>query len=321
LTFQHENIFLKIVTYSPQLKPTFMKENIITRRSLLKKAAALAAGSALLMNFPVKLFGASGSKKSRVVLIRDEAVMDAEGKINAEVMQAMLDKAVLQLTGDASYKQAWKGIIKPDDVVGIKTNVWHFLATPPELENAIKTRVMEAGVPEKNISISDQGVLSDPVFQKATALINVRPMRTHAWSGVGSLIKNYIMFSPNPPSYHGDSCADLATLFELPAVKGKSRLHILVMLTPLFHGVGPHHFNKEYTWSYKGIIAGFDPVAVDSVGLQIIQAKRREYFGEDKPLNPPAKHILLADTRHHLGTADPEMIELVKLGWKEGTLV
>jgi hypothetical protein len=206
-------------------------------------------------------------------------------------------------------------------VVGIKTNVWSYLATPPELEKAIKSRVMEAGVADKNISIKDRDVLSDPVFQKATALINVRPMRTHAWSGVGSLIKNYIMFTPNPSSYHGDSCADLATLFELPEVKGKSRLHILVMLTPLFHGVGPHHFNKEFTWPYKGIIAGFDPVAVDSVGLQIIQAKRREYFGEDKPLNPPAKHILLADTRHHLGTADPEMIELVKLGWQKEAMV
>jgi hypothetical protein len=298
-----------------------MKKNIITRRSLLKKAATLAAGSALLMNLPVRVFGSTGNKQSRVVLIRDEAIIDAEGKVNAAVMQDMLDKAMLSLTGKSSVQQAWKGIIRPDDVVGIKTNVWSYLATPPELEKAIKSRVMEAGVADKNISIKDRDVLSDPVFQKATALINVRPMRTHAWSGVGSLIKNYIMFTPNPSSYHGDSCADLATLFELPEVKGKSRLHILVMLTPLFHGVGPHHFNKEFTWPYKGIIAGFDPVAVDSVGLQIIQAKRREYFGEDKPLNPPAKHILLADTRHHLGTADPEMIELVKLGWQKEAMV
>ena len=298
-----------------------MKKNIITRRSLLKKAATLAAGSALLMNLPVRVFGSTGNKQSRVVLIRDEAIIDAEGKVNAAVMQDMLDKAMLHLTRKSSVQQAWKGIIRPDDVVGIKTNVWSYLATPPELEKAIKSRVMEAGVADKNISIKDRDVLSDPVFQKATALINVRPMRTHAWSGVGSLIKNYIMFTPNPSSYHGDSCADLATLFELPEVKGKSRLHILVMLTPLFHGVGPHHFNKEFTWPYKGIIAGFDPVAVDSVGLQIIQAKRREYFGEDKPLNPPAKHILLADTRHHLGTADPEMIELVKLGWQKEAMV
>jgi hypothetical protein len=156
---------------------------------------------------------------------------------------------------------------------------------------------------------------------QSTALINVRPMRTHAWSGVGSLIKNYIMFVDNPSSYHEDSCANLATLFELPVVKGKSRLHILVMLTPLFHGVGPHHFNKEFTWPYKGIIVGFDPVAIDATGLQIIQSKRKEYFGEDKPLNPPAKHILLADTRHHLGTADPDLIDLVKMGWEEGVMI
>jgi hypothetical protein len=298
-----------------------MNKNVITRRSLLKKAAALAAGSVLLMDFPARIFGAASTKKSRVILIRDEAVMDADGKINAAVMQDMLDKSVQRLTGQSSVGQAWKIIVRADDVVGIKTNKWPYLSTPEELENAIRKRVVEAGVVENNLSIRDQGVLSDPVFQKATALINVRPMRTHAWAGVGSCIKNYIMFSEMPSSYHPDSCADLATLFELPAVKGKSRLHILVMMTPLFHGVGPHHFNKEYTWPYKGIIIGFDPVAVDSVGLRIIQARRREYFGEDKPLNPPAKHIQLADTRYHLGTADPGLIDLVKLGWQEGVMV
>jgi hypothetical protein len=93
------------------------------------------------------------------------------------------------------------------------------------------------------------------------------------------------------------------------------------MLTPLFHGVGPHHYNKKYTWEYNGLLVGFDPVAVDSVGLRILQAKRLEYFGEDMPLNPPAKHILLADTRHHLGTADPARINLMKMGWKEDLLV
>jgi hypothetical protein len=298
-----------------------MKNTAITRRNLLKKAAALAAGSTLLMNLPVKVFGSASKKQTRVVLIRDQSVLDADGKVNASIMQEMLDKAVMQLTGKTTVQEAWKDIIKPDDVVGIKSNVWKNLATPPELEKAIKMRAMEAGVKEDKISISDRGVLSDPVFQQSTALINVRPMRTHAWSGVGSLIKNYIMFSDKPASYHDDSCANLATLFELPQVKGKSRLHILVMLTPLFHGVGPHHYNKEFTWPYKGILAGFDPVAVDSVGLQILQAKRKLYFNEDKPLNPPAKHIALADTRYHLGTADPALIDLVKLGWDEESMV
>ncbi len=297
-----------------------MTKKLLTRRQIIKDATKAGVGSALLFNSPLNLFG-QGENKTRVVLIRDENILDNGSSPRPEILQKIFDKAVLNLTGAADIKAAWKQIIKPDDIVGIKSNVWGYLPTPPALENAIKKRVMEAGVSEKNISIKDRGILNDPVFQKSTALINVRPMRTHAWSGVGSLIKNYIMFTNRPASYHPDSCADLAKLFELPVVKGKTRLNILVMLTPLFHGVGPHHFNKKYVWPYKGLIVSFDPVAADSVGLQIIQAKRKEFFGEENPLNPPAKHIYLADTRHHLGTADPKKIDLVKIGYKEGIFI
>jgi hypothetical protein len=288
---------------------------------MLKKTLTAAAGSVLLTAFPKKLFGKPVADKSRVILIRDNRVIDGSGNLSAPILQEMLDNALMQLTGKTTVQKAWSSIIKPTDVVGIKSNVWNNLPTPPELENIIKARVLETGVNEQDVSVKDRGVLNDPVFKRATALINVRPMRTHAWSGVGSLIKNYIMFADKPSAYHPDSCADLATLFELPAVKGKTRLHILVMLTPLFHGVGPHHFNKEYTWPYKGLIVGFDPVAIDSTGLRIIEAKRRLYFKEDRPLNPPAKHILLADIRHHLGNADPARIELIKTGWNEDILI
>ena len=297
-----------------------MTKKLLTRRQIIKDATKASIGSALLLNSPLNLFG-QGENKTRVVLIRDQNVLDSDNNPKPEILQKMLDKAVLNLTGASDIQSAWKKMINPKDVVGIKSNVWGHLPTPPALENGIKKRVMEAGVSEKNISIRDRGVLGDPVFQKSTALINVRPMRTHAWSGIGSLLKNYIMFTNRPASYHPDSCADLAKLFELPVVKGKTRLHILVMLTPLFHGVGSHHFNKQYTWPYKGLIVSFDPVAADAVGLRIIQAKRKEFFGEDKPLNPPAKHIYLADTRHHLGTADPKKIDLLKMGFKEGIFI
>jgi hypothetical protein len=236
-------------------------------------------------------------------LIRDPNVLNSDNKINAEVIQTMLDDAVKALFDSKDTSSAWKKIIKPNDVVGIKTNRWNYLPTPRELENAIKKRVLEVGIAEENISVDDQGVLDDPVFKRATALINSRPMRTHYWSGVGSLIKNYIMFAEKPSDYHPDSCADLAAL---------------VMLTPQFHSVGAHGFSPNYVWQYKGIIVGTDPVACDAVGLKIIEAKRKEFFGEDKPLNPPAKHIELADTRYHLGTADMKKINLIKIGLKEG---
>jgi hypothetical protein len=297
-----------------------MESKKITRRKLLKDTVMAAVAGTVYMSLPMDLL-AGEAGKTPVVLIRDKDVLNDQEKLNAEVLGNMLDQAVLKLMEEKNIQQAWKKLVKPEDIVGIKTNEWAKLRTPSELENALKMRVMEAGVKEQNISIRDRGLLDDPIFMNATALINTRPMRTHAWAGVGSLIKNYIMFTKTPWDLHPDSCADLATIWSWPMVKGKTRLNVLVMLTPLFHGVGPHHFNKEYTWPYKGLIVGFDPVAVDSTGLRIIQARRIQYFGEDRPVNPPAKHIALADTRHGLGTADPAKINLIKIGWEEGILI
>ncbi|UCH61689.1 MAG: DUF362 domain-containing protein [Fidelibacterota bacterium] len=297
-----------------------MKHKGITRRDFLKGSTSAALAGAFYLSLPGKLSAQPGDK-TRVILIREQAVLDKLNKPDDAVLARMLDEAVTILLGEKDPLVAWKRLVKPDDVVGIKTNIWSYLPVPPGLEQAIYARLIDAGVVKKNISMRDRSLLADNVFKRATALINVRPMRTHDWSGVGTLIKNYITFTNNPSSYHPDTCADLATIWKLPLVKGKTRLNILVMLTPLFHGSGPHHFNPKYTWAYKGLLVGTDPVAVDATGLRILQAKRREFFGEDRPMDPPPKHILLADTRHGLGTADPEKIELVKLGWRKDILI
>jgi hypothetical protein len=301
-----------------------MSPKTITRRDFLKVAAAAplagAAGPAVrgLSSTPLP---APGQDKVRVVLVRDPSALGPGGAPAAEVVQKMLDDGVKALLGETDIVKAWKGLVRPDDIVGIKTNVWGSLPTTAEVEQAIKRRVMDAGVAEDRIGIDDRGVLRNPVFQKATALINARPMRAHDWAGVGSLIKNYIMFTPQPSAWHGDTCADLAKIWDLPIVKGKTRLNVLVMFTPLFDSAGPHVFLKEYTWEYKGLILSRDPVAADATGLRVIQAKRKAYFGDDRALPKTPHHIQLADARHHLGTSDPDRIELVKLGWAEGALI
>jgi hypothetical protein len=297
-----------------------MEDKPRTRREFIKDASAAALAGTLYMTTPLRVFGQS-SATSRVVLIRHKEVIDNYNKPNEKVVQQMLDDAVAALLDIKDPVQAWKQLVKPTDVVGIKSNEWRPINTPAELEKAINKRVEGAGVPAQNIGINDRGVRKDPLFINATALINVRPLRTHHWSGVGSLIKNYITFTEDPSDYHPDTCADLASIWELPQVKGKTRLNILVLFAPLFHGIGPHHFSPKYTWAYRGMLVGLDPVAVDATGVRILQSKRRDYFGEDRPINPPPKHILLADTRYHLGTADPENIELLTLGWKEDLLL
>jgi hypothetical protein len=291
-----------------------------TRREFLKDSTAAAIAGALYLNRTVDLF-AQQTSRSRVILVRNKDLLDDQSRPRKEIVFKMLDEAVTTLLDEKDALKAWKQLVKPTDVVGIKSNEWQPICTPPELEYAIKQRIKEAGVPEANIGINDRGVLADPLFAKATALINVRPLRTHHWSGVGSLIKNYIIFTEDPSTYHPDSCADLASIWDLPIVRGKTRLNILVLFTPLFHGMGPHHYSPDYTWPYKGMLVGFDPVAVDATGVRILLAKRRQHFGEDRPLNPPPKHVFLADTRYHLGTADPQNIELIKLGWDDNSLL
>jgi hypothetical protein len=292
----------------------------ISRRQFIKAASSAALVSPLLLGgqdrtAPLK------SGKSRVILVRDLNVLDENGQPRQAVVQDMLDTGIKALTGKPDPQSAWKTIIKPNDIVGIKNNRWPYLRTTAEVENALKKRIMEAGVKEADISVDDLGVLRNPIFQKATALINARPMRSHHWAGVGTLIKNYIMFIPEPIVIHPDSCADLASIWDLPLVKGKTRLNVLVMFTPQFHSFGPHSFNPKYVWKYYGLMLGFDPVAVDATGLRIIESIRREYFGDDRPLNPPAKHIAVADTKYHLGTADPERIELIKIGYDKDIFV
>jgi hypothetical protein len=292
----------------------------ISRRQFLKSASAAALGTTLMLSGQDKP-GPATAGKSRVVLIRDLNVLGENGNPQAAVVQDMLDTGILALTGRPDTQSAWTTMIKPDDIVGLKNNRWSYLRTTAEVEGALKKRILEAGVKESNFGIDDLGVLNNPIFQKATALINARPMRSHHWAGVGSLIKNYIMFIPEPLSIHPDSCADLASIWNLPVVKGKTRLNVLVMFTPQFHSFGPHSFNPKYVWKYYGLLLGFDPVAVDATGLRIIEAIRREYFAEDRPLNPPAKHIAIADTKYHLGTADPEKIELIKIGYDKDIFV
>jgi hypothetical protein len=146
-------------------------------------------------------------------------------------------------------------------------------------------------------------------------------MRTHHWSGLGTLLKNYIMFVRQPWAYHGNACEKLGAIWQKSSVRGKTRLNILVMLTPLFHGIGPHHFSRRYLWPYNGLIVSQDPVAADATGARIIQAKRNEFFGKTRPISPPPRHIEAADVKFGLGHSHPDRIQIIQLGWKEDILL
>jgi hypothetical protein len=259
--------------------------------------------------------------RARVVLIRNSKVLGPEGKLDGNILQHMLDEAVQALVNEKTPLPAWQRLFKKSDVVGIKSNVWRHLPTPVEMEEAIRRRLLEVGISDTALAVDDRGVLNNPIFLKSTALVNVRSLRIHHWSGVGTCLKNYIMFVPSPSAYHGEACADLGKIWTLPLVKGKTRLNILVALTPQFYGRGPHSIDRRYLWPYQGLIVGLDPVSVDAVGAELLRRKRVAFFGEDRELDVQPIHIVVADKKYRLGPSDLNRIEIIKLGWQEDTLI
>ena len=61
-------------------------------------------------------------------------------------------------------------------------------------------------------------------------------------------------------------------------------------------------------------MVGTDPVAVDSTGLRIIEAKRRGYFQKERVPEIPAQHIRVAQDKYGLGIADPDRIRIERIG-------
>jgi hypothetical protein len=290
----------------------------ITRRDFLKGTAGLLLASSGLTATP---HSATAQAKIRVVVIRNMGVVGTNSEINRNILQAMLDESACILTGEKETRLAWQSMFTKADIVGIKTNAWRYLPTPKELEGVIQQRLLDVGIPSGNISIDDRGVLDNPVFNKATALVNVRPVRTHHWSGVGSCLKNYIMFVRQPSAYHDEGCSDLGKIWTYPVVRGKTRLNILCALTPQFFGRGANFFDRRYVWPYKGLIVGTDPVAVDAVGAELLRRKRIAHFGDDRALDVQPVHISVADKKYKLGVSELSRIEIVKVGWQEEVLL
>lgn len=323
----------------------------LTRRDFLKGSAAGAAG-VVLGATGCSAFAPAGHEsvpneslpagKSKVVLIREKDELNTDKKV-----MDMLEQAMLELTGKTDSTAAWSTFFKPDDVVGVKINVM-MTPTSPTISRAVARGIMQVGVPEQNIILWDRNhagrglegshirkeefgydskSLSSIVTDKATALVNVPGMKVHWLAGVAVALKNWIgaITKINVAdigvaySIHGDSCAECASINAIPAIKDKCRLIVVDALRPLFHG-GPQ-VNPRYLWEYKGIIVGTDPVAVDTVCMKILEAKRREHKKSDWPISPPPNHVFVAERKYKLGHANMENIDLVKLGWQENVLI
>ncbi len=75
------------------------------------------------------------------------------------------------------------------------------------------------------------------------------------------------------------------------------------------------------SYHFNGLIAGTDPVAVETVCLKIITEKRNALRGEPWPLSPPPICVEAADKVYGLGTSNMDEITIEPLGWQEDLLL
>jgi hypothetical protein len=288
------------------------KKATLTRRDFIRGSVCATLGASALGTS-----WASGEKptSSLVEVIRDKNVLNSKLDVDSNILKKMLDRSITHLTGKETVQEAWSVLIKPEDTVGLVTTS-HLNATHDELVDIVEKSLIKAGIPEDRI-VTGRGRPAQA--EACTALISLPALKAHWLTGIGTVLKGYIMFSGRPSMYHGEDSAKLGEIWHLPNVKGKTRLIIVDALYPLC-AKGPQA-DPRYQWAYNGLIVGKDPVAVDTVCLKIITEKRQALRGEPWPLSPPPICVEAADKVYGLGTSRLDRIKINTSGWKEDLLL
>ena len=112
--------------------------------------------------------------------------------------------------------------------------------------------------------------------EEADSLINVGLLKDHGLAGVSIALKNISHgVISHPDNFHDNSCDPfIAAINSIPVIKDKIKLHICNGIVGLYEG-GPMP-QKRHTWNNNRIILSRDPVALDTIGMNIIEVKRKE---------------------------------------------
>ena len=98
-----------------------------------------------------------GKYPGRVTEVYHDACV-ANGKPDAHLANAMLERSMLELTGEKNISAAWEQFVSPTDIIGLKVNpvAGKELSTSLEIVHAVIGQLEKAGIPKKNIVIWDR---------------------------------------------------------------------------------------------------------------------------------------------------------------------
>lgn len=113
--------------------------------------AGLSAGATSFSTLPADL------QRARIVIVEDDTATEAF-KPQPERIEAMVSRAITNLTGKASAQEAWLSLVATQDVVGIKvfSTPGPNSGTRPAVARAVARGLIAAGLPPANIIVWDK---------------------------------------------------------------------------------------------------------------------------------------------------------------------
>ncbi len=292
-------------------------------------------------------------KTSRVVTVRNPAVLSGDNRVQGIIAEEMVTDGMLRLTGESGVDAAWKKLFRPGDVVGIKVNAMGgtLSATRPGVIAAIVSGLKRAGIREENIIVWDR--LTDEL-QKAGYVINQ--------SGPGARCfgtdRDYDSY-PETAGSIGSCFSTLVSsrctaLINVPVLKDHDLSGVSLGLKNFYgaiHNPNKYHdhncdpyiadlnthpylkdklrlticdgltmqynggpaFKPQWNESFSTLVFGTDPVAVDRIGCRLIEEKRREKGLPSLRDAGRDSAHITTAARRGLGMDDPARIEVVSM--------
>ncbi|MCP4153213.1 MAG: DUF362 domain-containing protein [bacterium] len=169
--------------------------------------------------------------------------------------------------------------------------------------------------PAKRIDGSNVSRISSIFTNECDKIINLPILKDHGLAGVTLCMKNIAFgVTDNTDRVHGRKHIDsfITGVYSLPVVSKKVVLHILDGLEGCWD-TGPMPRSNGVIFAPKKLWLGTDPVAIDSIGLQAIEEKRKI---EELPNLASARRYpecIRMAAEIGIGTDNPSLIDLKKV--------
>jgi uncharacterized protein (DUF362 family) len=133
----------------------------------------------------------------------------------------------------------------------------------------------DATMPERIIQGTGVRTKFARVLTESTAVINFALVKDHSICGYTGALKNMTHgCTINPQDFHGHHASpQIALLYAQDVVKSRVRLCIADAFKVMAHG-GPLWKQPQYVSTYGSIFVSTDPVAIDTIGWEVVEAHR-----------------------------------------------